>query len=105
MTILDQLEQVTAQEHTALVQGDWPTLVLCVEQKNLLAIEVSKLDPSQTTATQAQRVSAATRYNLELAAALSRRLGNLLAQTQQKPTYDRGGRLNNRAQTMMSLRG
>lgn len=103
MTVLDQLEQVTAEEHSALVRGDWPALQGCVELKNTLASRVSSLDLDKASAQQARRLSDATRYNLELASRLSRELGELLSCQQREPTYNQRGRLSRRALAVMSL--
>jgi flagellar biosynthesis/type III secretory pathway chaperone len=103
VTVLDQLEQITAEEHAALVRGDWRSLESCVEQKQILSDQLGVDGLGQGAAVQARRLSVATRYNLELASRLSRQLSEIWSSRDRRPTYNQRGRLGPKPLAVMSF--
>ncbi len=105
MTLLDQLEHVTQEEHRALLFGDWKALQTCVDRKDLLADQVNTLLPDVFESHRGRMLLQATRYNMELATSLSRQLSEVVTTSQPRATYDQRGRVGRSNLAVMSLRG
>ena len=105
MTLLDELERVTGQEHAALIAGDWRALEGCAAEKDRLADQAKAMPVTIFECPQGRKLLQSTRYNMELAASLSRQLSEVVTASQPRATYDQRGRVGRNNLAVMSLRG
>jgi len=106
MSPLEELQQLTERERTALIQGDWRGVQETVARKLELCEEVESLAPGVAVPKALlRRLREATTYNQALASRLSRQVSELLGLSRPEATYTRAGRLPSRAEPALLWRG
>ena len=88
-----------------MMQWDWRTLEVCVQQKQALAEQLTEQGLTRVDREQATRIRGATHHNVQVAASLSQQLSGLLSRGQRTNTYDRVGRVASKPMVMMSYQG
>lgn len=105
MTVLEELEQVVAQNRTAMIARDWGTLQATVEQMDLLADRLAKTRVDTSEVHILKRLRSTTSQTANLANRLSDRMSKLLNPQRRAPIYGRQGQVGSQRVMMMHLTG
>lgn|GEM_PF-5926705 len=105
MTVIEELEQVVAQNRAAMVARDWGTLQATVEQMDLLADRLATTRVDSSDVQVLRRIRSTTSQTANLANRLSDRMSKLLNPQKRGIVYSRRGQVGSQRVKMMHLTG